>query len=49
MFATYNRYGERSGRDVAKDIDVWEFADHGGGLGFQVQRQLRFLERLGLR
>lgn len=49
VFATYNRYGERSGRDVAKDIDVWEFADHGGGLGFQVQRQLRFLERLGLR
>lgn len=33
VFATYNRYGERSGRDVAKDIDVWEFADHGGVSG----------------
>jgi cephalosporin-C deacetylase len=52
VFAAFNRYGERSGdpaAEIAKEIDVWEFADHGGGLGFQVQRQLRFLDRLGLR
>jgi len=44
VFAAYNRWGSNE-----KDIDVWEFADHAGGAGFQVQRQLRFLDRLGLR
>jgi cephalosporin-C deacetylase len=44
VYAAYNRWGSDR-----KDIDVWEFADHAGGAGFQVQRQLRFLDRLGLR
>lgn len=44
VFAAYNRWGHED-----REIDVWEFADHAGGIGFQVQRQLRFLERRGLR
>ncbi|WP_432562650.1 acetylxylan esterase [Kineococcus sp. SYSU DK003] len=44
VFAAFNRWGHQD-----KDVDVWEFADHAGGIGFQVQRQLRFLDRLGLR
>jgi cephalosporin-C deacetylase len=49
VFAAFNRYGELAGAPPRKDVDVWEFGDHGGGLGFQVQRQLRFLDGLGLR
>lgn len=43
VFAAYNRYaGER------KDITVWEFGDHGGGLGSQPVEQLRWLREAGL-
>ncbi|PRY17256.1 acetylxylan esterase [Kineococcus rhizosphaerae] len=44
VFAAFNRWGHED-----RQIDVWEFGDHGGGLGWQTQRQLRFLDRLGLR
>nr|WP_218885456.1 acetylxylan esterase [Kineococcus aurantiacus] len=44
VFAAFNRWGHED-----RHVDVWEFSDHAGGLGWQVQRQLRFLDRLGLR
>ncbi|WP_432512577.1 acetylxylan esterase [Kineococcus sp. SYSU DK001] len=44
VFAAYNRWGHDD-----REIDVWEFADHAGGAGHQTQRQLRFLDRRGLR
>ncbi|RMI44139.1 acetylxylan esterase [Streptomyces triticirhizae] len=42
VYAAYNRYAGE------KDITVWEFGDHGGGLSTQSVRQLEWLARHGL-
>lgn len=42
VFASYNRYGGE------KDIEVWEFADHGGGYDSQARRQPEWLRDRGL-
>lgn len=46
VFAAYNRYGENADTLPDKQIDVWEFGDHGGGRGQQIARQLEFLAEL---
>lgn len=42
VYAAYHRYAG------AKDLTVWEFADHGGGRGAQAVAQLRWLAERGL-
>ncbi|GAA0704046.1 hypothetical protein GCM10010193_68880 [Kitasatospora atroaurantiaca] len=42
VFASYNRYGGE------REIEVWEFADHGGGQASQERRQLEWLRDHGL-
>ena len=46
VYAAYNRYGERAGSEVSKEIDVWSFNDHEGGVGHQWARQLPWLAGL---
>ncbi|GAA1906884.1 acetylxylan esterase [Streptomyces sodiiphilus] len=43
VFAAYHRYAGE------KDMTVWEFGDHGGGLASQPAGQLRWLAARGLR
>ncbi|MFD9127791.1 acetylxylan esterase [Kitasatospora sp. NPDC059571] len=42
VFASYHRYGG------PKEIEVWRFGDHGGGLAPQRRRQLEWLRDRGL-
>lgn len=44
VFAAFNHYGELAvGARPERDIEVYEFNQHEGGLGFQLDRQLRWL------
>ena len=43
VFAAYNHYGELAGARPERDIEVYEFNEHEGGLGYQLDRQLRWL------
>ncbi|MBN9328275.1 MAG: acetylxylan esterase [Cellulomonas sp. 73-145] len=44
VFAAYNHYGTLAvGARPDRDIEVYEFNQHEGGLGYQLDRQLRWL------
>ena len=43
VFAAHNHYGELAvGARPERDIEVYEFNQHEGGTGFQLDRQLRW-------
>jgi cephalosporin-C deacetylase len=43
VYTAFNRYGERAGAPVEKEIDVWPFNGHEGGAGHQWSRQIPWL------
>lgn len=43
VFAAYNRYGDRSGARVDKDIRIWEWNEHEGGESHHRVEQLAWL------
>ena len=43
VFAAYNHYGSLAGTRPERAIEVYEFNEHEGGQGFQVDAQLRWL------